>query len=323
MRESPATVLKDATATPSSAWSPWVIPAKSRPAESEEVYKHIVPIWRKRLGPWPDKTIQTLPGTDLYMARTIAGSRDCLQYLFIEWKPSGIPRILDDPRIGVGACARFGSWGGLATVLGHPVYMESASLGPSGVDSLLGIAPWLGANWGRPCHVSIRYTYQSTATQKFCSATEALCTAAREAAAEVERPYHAWSANFTSWFNERPSLPAPKFHYGAARSPEERALVARAERLGIPETTASAGSASPVWLRNLNRPDAYYFPLRLNGKLYVAVVAQKVYPDSGSLFFLFQAPRAGSQRLTPLAVFTTDWGPAGVKSINARDYSRR
>jgi hypothetical protein len=204
MRESPATVLKDATATPSSGLSPWVIAAKSQPAEGEEVYNHIAAKWRKRLGPWLDKSIQTLPGTDLYMARTIAGSRDCQQYMFIEWKRGGTPRILDDPQIGVGACARLGSWGGLASVLGRPVYMESASLDPSGVDSVLGIAPWLGGNWGRPCHVSIRYTYQASATQQYCAATQALCAAAREAAAEVERPYHAWNAGFRSWFNESP-----------------------------------------------------------------------------------------------------------------------
>ncbi|MGH8291730.1 MAG: hypothetical protein ACREV7_22635 [Steroidobacteraceae bacterium] len=321
MRESPATVLKDATAMPSSGFSPWVIPAKSQPAESEEVYNHIAAIWRKRLGPWPDKTIQTLPGTDLYMARTIAGSGHCLQYMFIEWRRGGIPRMLHDPQIDADACARLGSWGGLAIVLGRPVYMQSASLDPSGIDSLLSIAPSLSGNWGQPCYVSIRYTYQTSATQQYCGATQALCTAAREAAAEVERPYHAWSTSFTSWFNETPWLPAPKFHYGAARSPEERALVARARRLGMPETAASGSGANPAWLRDLNRSDAYYFPLRLNGKLYVAALADKVYPSSGSLFFLLQAPRAGSERLAPLAVFTMHWGAAGVKSINARDYS--
>jgi hypothetical protein len=319
MRESPTTVLKDATATPSPGFSPWVIPAKSQAAESEEVYNHIAAIWRKRLGPWPDKTIQTLPGTDLYMARTIAGSLDCLQYMFIEWKRGGIPRLLDDPQIGVGACARLSSWGDLATVLGRPVYVESASLDPSGVDSLLGIAPWLGGNWGRPCRVSIRYTYQSSATQQYCAATQALCTAARETAAEAERPYHAWDASFTSWFNESPWLPAPKFRYRIASSPEERALVARAQRLGTRETAASGSGANPAWLRDLNHSDAYYFPLRLSGKLYVAALADEVYPSSDSLFFLFQAPRADSERLVPLAVFTMHWGAAGLKSINARE----
>jgi hypothetical protein len=321
MSESPTTLLKDATATPSSGLSPWVLPVKPQPAESEPVYNRIAPIWRKRLGPWPDRTIQTLPGTDLYMARTIAGSGACLQYMFIEWKRGGIPRVLDDPRLGLGACARLGSWGGLATVLGQPVYLESASPDPSSIDSLLGIAPWLGGKWGQTCHVSIRYTYQSSATQQYCGATQMLCTATREAAAEVERPYHAWSVGFASWFNENPSQPAPKFHYGTARSPEEQALVARAQRIGIPETVASASGANPPWLHDLNRSDAYYFPLRLNSQLYVAAVTDKVYPSSGSLFFLFQAPHAGSQRLVPLAVFTMHWGPAGVKSIQAQNYS--
>jgi hypothetical protein len=282
MRESPATVLKDATATPSLGLSPWVMVAKAQPAESEEIYGHIAAIWRKRLGPWPDETIQTLPGTDLYMARTIAGSAHCLQYLFIEWKQGSIPRMLDDPQVGVGACARLGSWGGLATVLGRPVYMESASLDPSGVDSVLGIAPWLGGKWGRPCRVSIRYTYRSSATQQYCAATPALCTAAREAAAEVERPYHAWDARFASWFNESAWLPAPKFHYHAARSPEERVLVARAHRLALPEIVNSGKGATPAWLRDLNGSDAYYFPLRLNRKLYVAAVAGRIHPALGS-----------------------------------------
>ena len=48
----------------------------------------------------------------------------------------------------------------------------------------------------------------------------------------------------------------------------------------------------------------------------------KVYPSSGSLFFLLQAPLARSQRLVPLAVFTMHWGAAGVKSIQASNYGR-
>lgn len=257
------------------------------------------------------------------MARVIAGSGGCVQYMFIEWKRGAIPRVLDDPRIGMGACSRLGGWGGLATVLGRPVYMESASLDPSGNDTLLGIAPWLGGKWGQLCRLSIRYTYQASATPQYCRGTESLCAAAREAAAAVERPYHAWSDSVAAWFNESPSLPAPKFHYGAAPSPEERALVSRAQRLGIPEAVASGDGANPAWLNDLNRSDAYYFPLQLKGQLYVAAVAEKVYPSSGSLFFLFQAPRVRSQRLVPLAVFTMYWGATGVKSIQARNYSPR
>lgn len=319
MRESPGTVLKDATAMPSSGFSPWVVLAKTRPAESEEIYGHIAPIWRKRLGPWPDKAIQTLPGTHLYMARTIAGSAHCLQYLFIEWKEGSIRRLLDDPQVGVGACARLGSWGSLATVLGRPVYMEWASLDPSGIDSVLSIAPWLSGKWGRLCRVSIRYAYQSSATRQYCAGPRTLCTAAREAAAEVERPYHAWDASFASWFNESVWLPAPKFHYHAARTPEERALVARAQRLGIPGTINSGRGAKPTYLPDLNRYDTFFFPLRLDGKLYVAAVAQKAYPSTGNLFFLFRAPRAGSLRLVPLAVFILHWGATGVKSIDPRE----
>lgn len=323
MRESPTVVLRDAIATPPSGWSPWIVLAESHPAESEEVYEHIAVIWAKRLGPWPDRSIESLPGTDLYMARTVAGSGNCLQYMFVEWNPGGAPRVLSDPPIAGGACARVGSWGRLATVLGRPAYVRAVPLDPSGGDSLLDIAPWQDGQWRQPCALSIRYTYRSSATQEYCGATRALCAAAQDAAAKVEGPYHAWSAMFASWFNETPRLPAPKFHYGVALSPEERTLVARAQRMGLPTTISSGSGPSPAWLRNLNRSGAYYFPLRLSGQLYVAAVDEKVYPSSGSLFFLFRAPGPHSDRLVPLAAFTMHWVAAGVKSIQARSYSRR
>jgi len=315
MSRSPATVVKDQTVP---KMLPWIVSALPHAAEGEPVYRFLAPKWHLPLSP----AIESLPGTDLYMASTILGSADCLNGMFVEWKPGGILRVLGWPRIPTDACSRTGVWGSLAMVLGQPAYIEYGSLDPTNLDSVVVIAPWTGKDWGPPCPVSIRFSYGYDVTLLYCGPAKAVCNAARKVAPEVQRRYEAYSARFIEAFNN--GIPFPKFQFRGPLDAKDRALVARARRLGIPTNVTPGSGAAPAYMRNLNPGATEYFPLPLEGKLYLGAADHKAYPNSSWpewLFFVFEPPTARSRQLVPLAVITVQRGTTGVKSIEARNES--
>lgn len=322
MRRSPATVLQDLSPQ-RRAMAPWVTYPVLRLPTTTEAYLRIARLWARPMDPTPPplRDVEVLPGTGLFAANAILGSADCLNATFFEWHWGSPPRLIDGPRLPLPPCRRDDEWGGFAVVLGRPAYLEFESLDPANSDLATLIAPWTGSGWGRPCRVSIRYTYRYSATLQYCGQTPELCMEARKIAVAVERSYHAWRATSIYDFNQSAGLTQPKFHYGGVVSARGRALVARARRLGVPKAVASGGGARPPWLRHLSRHGVQYFPVRLGGNRYVGAVDHNEYPNLGSRFFLFQAPRAHSRRLVPLAVFAMNWGANGVQSIRARQVS--
>ena len=319
MRRSPATVLQDLSPQ-RRAMAPWVTYPVLRLPTTTEAYPRIAALWARPMGstPPPLTDIEVLPGTGLFVANAILGSADCLNATFFEWHWGSPPRLIDGPRLPLPPCSRDGAWGGLAVVLGRPAYLEFESLHPANSDLATLIAPWTGSGWGRPCRVSIRYTYRYTATLRYCGATPGLCREAHKIAVAVERAYHAWLATDIDDFNPSAGMVQPAFHFGGAMSARGRSLVARARRLGVPKAVASGGGARPAWLRHLSRHGVQYFPVGLRRDRYVGAVDHNEYPMPGSRFFLLQAPRAHSRQLVPLAVFAMQWGANGVKSIRAR-----
>ena len=315
MRRSPAQVVKDQTVP---QMLPWIVNASPHQAEQEPVYRFLAPKWHLPLVP----TIESLPGTDLFMASTILGSGDCLNAMFFEWQPGRPLRLLDWPPVATGACSRQGVWGGLATVLGRPAYIEYGSLDPDNMDALIAIAPWEGKNWGRPCPVSIRFTYGYDVTQLYCGAADRVCNAAGKVAAEVKRRYHAYSVSFIQAFNS--GVAPPKFHFQGALGKQDRMLVARARQIGLPEHIVPVSGANPAWLRHFHPYGSEYFPLTLDGTRYVGVATRSANPRTAYLrhhwlFILFQPPSSDRRRLLALAVFTVHRGTSGVKSIQATD----
>jgi hypothetical protein len=313
MRLSPATVAKDETVP---KMLPWIVPAQPHQAEEEPVFPLLAPKWHLPLPP----TIESLPGTDLFMASTNLGSLDCLNGMLVEWKRGSAVRVLSWPELPTPPCGRAGVWGGLATVLGQPAYIEYGSLNPNNRDSVVVIARWQGKSWGRPCPVSISFTYRYDVTLLYCGATKKLCDAARRVAPEVKRVYAAYLVSFNEAFTN--GVPFPKFHFRGPLSVEDRALVARAQRIGLPKRVTPGTGVPPAWLRNLNPGAAEYFPLPVNGKLYLGVADRKVYPSRGWpgwVFFVFQKPSASGQRLIPLAAFTVNRVTSGVRSIEAKN----
>lgn len=315
MRRSPALVVKDLTVP---KMLPWIVSALPHPAEREPVYRFLAPKWRLPLPP----TLESLPGTDLFMASTILGSGDCLNAMFFEWKRGRPLRPLGWPPISTGACSRDGVWGGLATVLGQPAYIEYGSLDPNNMDALVAIASWEGRNWGQPCPVSIRFTYGYEVTQLYCGTGHRVCNAAGKIAPDVKRRFHAYSVSFIQAFNS--GVPFPKFHFHGPLSKTDQTLVAHARQIGMPRQIVPVSDARPAWLQHFHPFGAEYFPLILEGTRYVGVATRTANPRTAYLrhhwvFILFQAPSSSSQRLVPLAIFAVHRGTTGVKSIQATD----
>jgi hypothetical protein len=323
MRAAPATVLNDRVVP---KMRPWIINAVSRPAQGDPAYRYLPHEWHIMGGRGASSpTIETLPGTDLSMISAIAGSGDCLQSQFFERRQANAVRVLNGWPIAAGLCSRQDTWGGLAMVLGEPAFIAYGSLNPDNMDSLLIIAPWKGNAWGRACPVSIRFTYRYEVTQLYCGAPERVCAAAHKVAAEVRRRYHAWDVSDNEAFNDYGHT-GPKFRFRGAPSAHGRALVALARKLGIPRHLAPAHRARAAWLQRIRPYAAVYFPLKLNGTLYVGAATRTsnrypAYLWHHWVFIVFTPPNARTHRLTSLAAFTVHRITSGVRSIEARNES--
>ncbi|MGH9624167.1 MAG: tetratricopeptide repeat protein [Bryobacteraceae bacterium] len=328
MRRSPE-VVERAFATPARSQQPWIVFSKSKSAEGEAVTRHLFPEWRRQVG-WPGFwTIETLPDTDLFLATSIAGSGDCYQNTFGEWKPGSALRLLDGPTV-IRPCARVGQSGGLAMVLGRPAYIESGPLNPADTGTVMHIAPWQGGRWGEPCQLAIRFAYRYPVTLRYCGPDRALCSAALKVAPAVERRYSAYSAEQLAAFNGGYSILPFRFQDG--RSAQGRALVAQARRMMMSRAPSSLRTVVPIAIT--------LFPMSLDGKLHPASVSGGVDPTSllrsilpdakryfgvqqrkprpGSLLVVYQAPTPRGHPLIPLAVLTMHSRIDGVKAIQAR-----
>ena len=320
MRRAPATVLQDVKS--GDAWTPWIIFA-DRVSSDSGAFRRIDSKWAAQFkGPFPPllSDVETLPGTGLFVANAILGSGDCLNSMFLDWKWGGQLRLVPQPQLPLDMCSRDDNpaSGALAMVLGQPAYIGSRSLSGLNNDSLMLISRWTGKTWAPPCPVSIRFTYRYGVTQLYCGAAKRVCNAARRIMPEVKRRYSAYNVSVFDALNN--NNPAPPFHFRRALRPQEKSLVARAERIGLPKRITPA-SARPAWLRHLNSSTAVYFPLRLDGRLYVGAADSRPYQWPGTFFFVFRAPNASARQLVPLAAYTVHRMTSGIKSIQARNQS--
>lgn len=341
MRASPATVLNDLVVK-KTMLPPWIVNASSHPAQGDPVYRHLPPEWRTMGGGGASfPTIEGLPGTALSMVSAIASSGDCLQYQFFERKRAGAVRLLGSPPIQSNLCNRHGTSGSLATVLGKPAFIVYGSDNPDTHGPRLNIMPWKGTRWGPACHVSIQWMRRYPVRLRYCGSDRAVCVAARKIAPAVERRYEKYSAEQTADFNEIGTFSFRGFRFQATPTSQDRALVARARHIGISRVIAAESRGAPSWLRGVFSADVAFFSLRLDGKLYVASAtggpgraglirwivphAQQYFGEfagerkNGSLLVVYQAPRAHSHQLVPLAVLTMHSRTSGIKSIDTSD----
>ena len=332
MRRSPATVVKDSRQLQLSQslgydhWAPWITVTKFGVSSDSGAFRRIDAEWAAHLkGAFPPgpASVEALPGTGLFVANAILGSGECLNTMFVEWKWGNHLRVIPGPQLPLDMCLRDENpgWANPAMVLGQPAYIGSRSLSGTNSDALMLIARWNGKNWTRPCPVSIRFTYRYAVMLLYCGASREVCNAARGLTPEVTRRYSAYESSVLDALNAHNRV--PKFAFHGVLGTQGRMLVARARRIGIPKRIAPGSGVPPVWLRHMNPADAEYFPLQLDGKMYLGAADYRTYPWSGPspVFFVFRAPRDGARSLAPVAALTAQRLTSGVKSIQARNQS--
>ncbi|MGC8519559.1 MAG: hypothetical protein ACP5P4_13725 [Steroidobacteraceae bacterium] len=323
MRAAPATVLKDRVVP---SLQPWIVNASSQPAQGNPAYRELPSIWRTMGGDGASfPVISSLPGTPLEMVSAYAGSGDCLQYQFFERSEGGVVRNLMGGPFGADLCEREGREGEFASVLGVPAFVAYGSLNPDNSDVLMIMAPWTGTAFARACPLSLRFAYRYEVTPLYCEAAAPVCAAARQVAPQVKRRYHDWIVSDLEAFNDYGGT-GPKFRFGPAPSAQERALVARVRKLGLPRHFTWARHAPTAWVRHLHPFGAVYFPLTLAGKRYVGAAARTFfrhppYVRHHWLLFVFRAPQAHRTRPVLRAAVAVRRIVAAVRSIEARNES--
>lgn len=288
----------------------WITyPAVRLPLDTE-VYRRVAAVWRvqfpRESGSAPPlMSVEALQGTGLFVANTVLGSGDCLAATFIDWPPGGPVRVIGGPQLPVPPCGRAGAWAAIARVMGRPAYVETASVGSTSTDSVRYVMLWNGHAWRPPCAVAIRHAY--TVRPLYCRAAARVCGAARGMFTDLGRRYHRYSLRRQAASNGRAGA-LPQFHPQGVPDAQAEALLSRARRLGIPRRLVPAGEASAAGTRHFSSA-AEFFPLRLEGALYLSAAVHSQRPAAASgrrhwLFVLFDAPRASSRQLVPLAAFT-------------------
>lgn len=340
MRLSPERVLQS-VASPERWLRPWVVFAQSDSAVGTDAYSRVASIWQARMPQTMMAGIEALPRSDLFMAYGVVGAADCLNAVFVEWKHRGLLHVVHAPPISASQCGRLDSWGGLATVLGHSAYLATEPLFKvTNKGWLLLIATWSGAKWGHPCYVAVRFSRQYPVKLQYCGSDPEVCSAAKKLAPAVDRQYHAYSREQLRAFNEGSPI-IPPFSIGNALNPlsaQDRVLVDRARRLAIAMVPKAERGSVPAWLVH----GISFFPLQLEDKRYLGAAIEALRPFSiahwilpnnapylgalkresspGSLFLVYPVPRAGSERLVPIAVFTMHWRTSGLHSIRTLEW---
>ncbi|MHB1870095.1 MAG: hypothetical protein ACYCT1_04495 [Steroidobacteraceae bacterium] len=304
----------------------WITYPAVRLPHDTEVYRRVAAAWRIQFPREPGSapplmSVEALQGTGLFVANTTLGSDDCLAATFIDWQPGGPVRVIGGPQLPVPPCGRAGAWAGIARVMGRPAYVETAPVDSTNTDSVRYVMLWSGHAWRRPCAVSIRYAY--SVRQLYCRAAARVCDAARGMFPDLGRRYHRYSLRLKAALNGGAGA-LPTFHPQGAADAQGRALLSRARRLGISRRLVPAGEASASGARHFSPVVAEFFPLRLEGALYLSAAVHSQHPSAASrrrhwLFVLFDAPRASSRQLVPLAAFTVHRSLSAQTSIGASD----
>ncbi len=304
----------------------WITYPAVRLPPDTEAYRRVAAAWRTQFPREPGSvppliSVEALQGTGLFVASTVLGSADCLAATFIDWQAGGPVRVIGGPQLHVPPCGRAGRWASIARVMGRAAYVETAPAVSTSTDSVRYVMLWSGHAWRRPCAVSIRYAYP--VRQLYCRAAAGVCAAARRMFRDLERRYHRHSLRLKDALNGS-ARALPTFHPQGALDAHGRALLTRARRLGMPRRLVPADEGSAAWARHFSPSAAEFFPLRLEGALYLGAAVRSQRPSTAPprrrrLFVLFDAPRASSPRLEPLAAFTVHRTLSAVTSIGASE----
>jgi len=95
--------------------------------------------------PAPDSVVelQHLPGTQVYMGRTVAGTAECQSSTFAEVEPDGSARALPEPPGYTAPC--WNVQGNLGTVSDRPAYIETGTVSSTTNGTVTRVTPWTAA----------------------------------------------------------------------------------------------------------------------------------------------------------------------------------
>lgn len=286
-------------------------------------------------GPGSRLELEHLPGTEVYMASTVAGTAHCQSSMFAEVSADGSARALPEPEGYTGPC--WNMHGNLGTVLGKPAYIETGTVSSTTDDTVTRVTPRTAAAWGRTCQLTVELNYKFELRKQFCS-ERAVCLAAGAIAVDMSREYFAYRqrpAPLMKPIDRDQQVPDFQYLHGGAKSPQGPAAVtdawhilarqSQAQYPGAPLNyslftsvfpTFGYHAANDVWDYSFSYVDFALLPLMLDGHLYLGAVGHNGVgwrEGSRTLIAVYEAPGPDQHDLIPLAGFAVDRVPNGLK----------
>ncbi|MDE2136239.1 MAG: hypothetical protein KGJ68_02285 [Gammaproteobacteria bacterium] len=286
-------------------------------------------------GPNSILALEHLPGTNVYMGSTTAGTAHCQSAMFAEVGADGFARALPEPEGYTGPC--WNMHGNLGTVLGKPAYIEAGTASSTTDDTVTRVTPWTADGWGRACQVTVELNYKFELRKQFCG-EQAVCLAAGAIALNVAADYFAYRQRPTPLMkpiDRDQQIPDFQYLHGGAMSTQGPAAVsdawhilARQNQAQYPGAPLLYGlytsvfptfgyhAANDVWDYSFSYVDFAPFPLMLDGHLYLGAVGHNGVgwrEGSRTLIAVYEAPGPDQHDLIPLAGFAVDRVPDGLK----------
>jgi hypothetical protein len=286
-------------------------------------------------GPGSILELEHLPGTQVYMGSTVAGTAECQSSIFAEVESDGSARVLPEPQGYTGPC--WNVQGTLGTVFGHPAYIEIGTVSSTTSDTLTRVTPWTADGWGRACQLTVELNYKFQLGKRFCG-DHAVCLAAGAIAVDVARKYFAYRqrpAPLMKPIDRNQQVPDFEYRHGGAISPQGPTaltdawhILARLNQAQYPDAPLSYGLYTSVfptfgysapnsgWDYSFSYVDFALFPLMLDGQLYLGAVGHNGVgwrEGSRTLVAVYTAPGPDQRDLLPLAGFAVDRVPNGLK----------
>lgn len=274
-------------------------------------------------------------GRRAFGSAKVAGSAECQSSAFAVLSTDGSIHVLNAPQGYTAPC--WNMQGNLGTVLGHPAYIEYGTVSPTTDDSLTRVTPWTGGGWGRACEVTVELTHRFKIGRQFCGNPK-LCRAASAIAADVASEYLRYRQQPTpSMQSIGPDEQVPHFEYGQSEPLNPRGstvvadawhLLARQNQTNLPGAPVMYGTYASVfpkfefngpndgWDYSFSYVDFAFFPLILEGQLYLGAVAHNgVAWREGprTLVAVYEAPQPGQRELIPLAGIAVERISTGLK----------
>ncbi len=270
----------------------------------------------------PDMELDQLPHTSVFMGSVVAGTAECQTAAFATLSSDGVERVLPEPAGYTGTC--WNMHGSLATVLGHPAYVESGTVSPTSADAVVRVTPWTGHDWAAPCQLTVEFNYTLKLAQQFCNEA-APCHATASIAPDIARAYVAYSALSQPPMRSIDEDKVPDFigAAGIANGPQAQAVVnagwhalkrrLQTEYPGISPVYGLMASVFPtfgheapngVWDYGFSYVNFVLVPLMLDGQLYLGAVGHNGVAwreGSNILIAVYNAPSADQDDLVPLA----------------------